>query len=163
MGNHLCGFLSRAGVESTAYVADNSSRLQWERCFAKLREIRSYDVDWNDEGGMPPTLQVVSQAISIAKNLRINREPAPSRCHATDEGNIIMSWEDTNEYFELEIDENLCCTSRWLIVLGHVVLPSINSTVYSCDKDAILPSMKLLSDFVNEHQEFLLLALEGSS
>jgi hypothetical protein len=48
------------------------------------------------------------------------------------------------------------------IVLGHVVLPKINSTIYSSDKDAILPSMKLLSDFVNEHQEFLLLPLDGS-
>ena len=95
-------------------VADLYDRAQWERCFVKLREIRSYDVDWNDEGGVPPTLQVVSQALSIAKILRTNREPAPSRCHATDEGNIIMSWEDTGEYFELEIDENLCCTGRWL-------------------------------------------------
>lgn len=48
------------------------------------------------------------------------------------------------------------------IVLGHVVLPKINSTLYSSDKDALLPSMKLLSDFVNEHQEFLLLPLDGS-
>jgi hypothetical protein len=114
MGRERYKDSSRGVVESTAYVSDNGSRLQWERCFAKLREIRSYDVDWNDEGGIPPTLQVVSQALSIAKTLRINREPAPSRCHATDEGNIIMSWDDANEYFELEIDENLCCTGRWL-------------------------------------------------
>lgn len=114
MGRELYKESSRSGIESTAYVADIGDRAQWERCFAKLREIRSYDVDWNDEGGLPPTLQVFSQALSIAKILRTNREPAPSRCHATDEGNIIMSWEDTGEYFELEIDENLCCTGRWL-------------------------------------------------
>ena len=114
MGRERYKESNRAGIESTAYVVDPGDRSQWERCFAKLREIKSYDVDWNDEGGLPPTLQVVSQAVRISKILRANREPAPTRCHATDEGNIILSWEDANEYFELEIDENLCCTGRWL-------------------------------------------------
>lgn len=41
------------------------------------------------------------------------------------------------------------------IVLGHVIMPGINSINYSQDKDAVLPKMKLLADYVNEHQEFL--------
>jgi hypothetical protein len=48
------------------------------------------------------------------------------------------------------------------IVLGHVVLPKISSTRYSSDKDEVLPSMKLLADFVNEQQEFLLLPSDES-
>lgn len=49
------------------------------------------------------------------------------------------------------------------IVLGHVVMPAINSIIYSNDKDLILPIMKLLSDYVNEHEEFLLLPTHSAS
>jgi hypothetical protein len=41
------------------------------------------------------------------------------------------------------------------IVLGHVIVPGINSIEYDQDKDAVLPKMKALADYVNEHQEFL--------
>lgn len=104
----------RYGFEFTAYVSDTSDRMHWERCFAKLREMKSYEVDWDDEGGQPPALEVVALAQSIAKSLRANHEPAPTRCHATDEGHIIMAWDDGSGYCELEIDESLICTARCL-------------------------------------------------
>ncbi len=43
------------------------------------------------------------------------------------------------------------------IILGHVVLPGINSENYVADKDGVMPLMKRLADYVNEHQTFLLL------
>ncbi len=43
------------------------------------------------------------------------------------------------------------------IVLGHVVVPEINSRQYEQTKDSVLTVMKVLSDYVNEHQEFLML------
>ena len=49
------------------------------------------------------------------------------------------------------------------IVLGHVVMPAINSIIYSKDKDSILPIMKLLSDYVNEHEEFLCVPTQPAS
>ncbi len=45
------------------------------------------------------------------------------------------------------------------IVLGHVLLSAINSIEYERDKDSVLPKMKALADYVNEHQEFLQLPL----
>jgi hypothetical protein len=42
------------------------------------------------------------------------------------------------------------------IVLGHVVIPEINSLNYSQNKDVILARMKSLSDFVNESNEIIL-------
>lgn len=42
------------------------------------------------------------------------------------------------------------------IVLGHVVMPGINSLNYLEDKNVILAKMKSLSDFVNENQEIIL-------
>lgn len=41
------------------------------------------------------------------------------------------------------------------IVLGHVVMPGINSIEYDQDKDAVLPIMKALADYVNENQQYL--------
>lgn len=41
------------------------------------------------------------------------------------------------------------------IVLGHVILLGITSIGYVKDKDVVLPKMKALADYVNEHQEFL--------
>ena len=41
------------------------------------------------------------------------------------------------------------------IVLGHVVVPQINSIVYEEAKDTLLPQMQQLSDYVNKHQAFL--------
>lgn len=43
------------------------------------------------------------------------------------------------------------------VVFGHVIMPAINSIVYSADKNSVLPKMKALADYVNEHQEFVLL------
>jgi hypothetical protein len=43
------------------------------------------------------------------------------------------------------------------IVLGHVVVPEINSREYEQTKDSVVPLMKALSDYVNEHKEFLML------
>jgi hypothetical protein len=45
------------------------------------------------------------------------------------------------------------------IVLGHVIMPGINSIEYVQDKDVVLPRMKTLADYVNEHREFLRLPL----
>ncbi len=43
------------------------------------------------------------------------------------------------------------------IVLGHVVMPGINSGNYSSSKDSVLAKMKQLSDYVNSQRSFLIL------
>ena len=43
------------------------------------------------------------------------------------------------------------------IVLGHVVMPRINSVDYSSSKDSVLAKMKQLSDYVNSQGSFLIL------
>ncbi len=97
---------------STAYFSDTFDREQWERCFAKLREIRSYDHDWNDEGAEPLSEDVLSMAFLVAKMLRANLQPAPTQCIATEEGHVIFIWHECVEYSEVEIDRYLRCTFR---------------------------------------------------
>ena len=53
MGRELYKESSRSGIESTSFVADVGDRAKWERCFAKLREIRSYAT-----GSVPDTMSV---------------------------------------------------------------------------------------------------------
>jgi hypothetical protein len=105
---------SRNTVTSTAYFSDTFDREQWERCFKKLREIRSYDYDWNDEGAVPLHTDVLSLAYSVARMLRANLQPAPAQCLATEEGHVIFIWDEGVGYSEVEVDRRLRCTFRKL-------------------------------------------------
>ena len=102
------------GFVIVGFVNQQPNGRGWEDCFAKLHEMRNYQIDWDDEGGLPPSPPTIAQAIRVAKALKSSRSPGPTRCHATDEGNIIISWEDSESYFELEIDAGLHCVGRWL-------------------------------------------------
>ena len=99
----------------TAYVSISPSKAQWDRCFESISAIRKYTFDWNDEGADPPKTEVISLALKLAKTLRSMSEPAPTRCFATDEGSIIIAWDDESAYFEVEIDEYLRCVARQLL------------------------------------------------
>ncbi len=114
MGRERYSANARNRISITAYVSDTTDRIQWKICFEQLRRLGSYEFDWNDEGAEPPRTDVLSLSNSIAKVMRANSEPAPTRCFATDEGHIIFAWEDGACYLELEIDIDLCCTARWL-------------------------------------------------
>ncbi len=98
----------------TVYGSDSRNSLQWNRIFQKLREIGEYKFDWNDNEAEPLKSEVLSLAIGTAKILRLNHEPAPKRCLATDEGHIIFAWESESGYLELEIDRACGRTLRWL-------------------------------------------------
>lgn len=98
----------------TAYFSDAFDREQWETCFAKLREIRSYENDWNDEGADPLNCDVLSLAVLVAKILRGNLQPAPTQCIATEEGHVIFIWDEGAGYSEVEVDRRLGCTFRKL-------------------------------------------------
>lgn len=98
----------------TAYFSDAFEREQWEICFAKLREIRAYDYDWNDEGADPLNSDVLSLAFLVAKKLRGYLQPAPTQCIATEEGHVIFMWNEGAGYSEVEVDRSLGCTFRKL-------------------------------------------------
>lgn len=114
MGRERYKASARYGFAITAYVSDSDDRMAWGRCFEKLRKIRQYEADWNDEGAEPLRSEVLSLSFGMAKALKAKHEPGPTRCFATDEGHVVFAWEDGASYFELEIDEDLCCTARWL-------------------------------------------------
>jgi hypothetical protein len=98
--------------QSIALYSNIQDRNQWENCFTKLRKIRSYQFDWNDEGAEPLNSEVVALATTVARLMKGNYEPAPSGCIATDEGHVIFVWEDETGYTEVEIDRHLSCTIR---------------------------------------------------
>lgn len=104
----------KSGFEITAFVNRQPDGSLWKDCFDRLVEMHRYEIDWDDDGGLPPSSQCIAHAMRIAKSLRHAKTPAPTRCHATDEGNIILSWKDSDEYFELEFDGQLQCVGRRL-------------------------------------------------
>ncbi|MDZ4847857.1 MAG: hypothetical protein SGI77_01060 [Pirellulaceae bacterium] len=87
---------------------------QWESCNKRMRNIRSYEFDWNDEGASPPGKDVLSLAESVIQKLQEKRQPPPTYCLATDEGHVIFMWEKQELYFEIEIDKVCRCNSRQL-------------------------------------------------
>jgi hypothetical protein len=99
-------------IQSITLYSNIQDRNQWENCFTKLRKIRSYQFDWNDEGAEPLNPEVVALATTVARSMKGNCEPAPSGCIATDEGHVIFIWEDETGYTEVEIDRHLSCTIR---------------------------------------------------
>ncbi len=111
MGREQYRSKSDFGSASTLYP-DSLDRSEWDDCFKKLRKIRSYQFDWNDEGAEPLKPDVVSLAFTVVKLIKGNSEPAPSGCIATDEEHVIFIWEDTTGYTEVEIDRYLSCTIR---------------------------------------------------
>ncbi len=102
----------RNPATTATYFSTGFDRAQWERCFHKLREIRFYEYDWNDEGAAPLRADVLSQAYLVAKMLRANLQPAPTQCLATEEGHVIFIWDEGVEYSEIEVDRQLCCMLR---------------------------------------------------
>jgi hypothetical protein len=115
---------------SAAYFSNAFESVHWERCFTKLREIRAYDHDWNDEGAEPLSENVLSMAFVVAKMLRANRQPAPTQCMATEEGHVIYIWDEGLEYSEVEVDRYLRCTFR-RIRFGAKRAESIEFNPYS--------------------------------
>ncbi len=99
---------------TTAYFSAALDIEPWEQCFEKLRQMRSYKHDWNDEGAGPLNPDVLSLAFSVAKTLKISRQPAPTQCIATEEGHVIFIWSEAAGYSEVEVDGRLCCTFRKL-------------------------------------------------
>jgi hypothetical protein len=95
-----------------ALYSHGIDRSQWERCFQKLAEIQNYEQDWNDDGAMPITAEVIALAKQLAKSLRSNLDPAPTHTLATDDGSIIFVWDEAKEYIEIEVERNHLCTMR---------------------------------------------------
>jgi hypothetical protein len=114
MGRERYKTNSVIAVTRTAYFSDTFDREQWELCFDKLRQIRLYEHDWNDEGADPLNPDVLSLAVMVAKMLRGNLQPAPTQCIATEEGHIIFIWDEGAGYSEIEVDRRLGCTFRKL-------------------------------------------------
>jgi len=112
MGREQYKATPKNAATSTAYSSNAFDRVRWEGCFTKLREIRSYEQDWNDEGAEPLSDDVLSMTFQIAKMLRANVQPAPTQCIATEEGHVIFIWDEGVEYSEVEIDRHLRCTFR---------------------------------------------------
>jgi hypothetical protein len=91
---------------------DTANGERWRRCYERLQEIRAYEFDWNDEGANPPGHKVTGLAEAVLLNLQINNHRPPNSCFATDEGHVILSWENEGHYFEVEVDAKLQCTGR---------------------------------------------------
>ena len=87
---------------------------RWSDLYQRIQRIREYEYDWNDEGAEPPGKEITNLAEAVLLNLQSSRQPPPDSCFATDEGHVIMSWEDERHYFEIEIDAKPCCTARKL-------------------------------------------------
>lgn len=103
------------GCDEYAQVADHGGTYyskyrqpnpRWETLFAKIKAFRDYEDDWDDEGGIPPSQACIAHVEMVAKDLRADHCELP-RCHATNEGHIVLCIDSGLEYTELEFNQNL--------------------------------------------------------
>jgi len=91
-----------------------SADRRWTDCYERIEKIRDYEYDWNDDGAAPLSKEVTELAEAVLMSLQSHNQRPPDSCFATDEGHVIISWEDEQHYFEIEVDAKLRCTGRQL-------------------------------------------------
>ena len=95
------GSLKRKGLFTSV---DDIIERQWRERFDDLALIRSFMDDWDGEGALAPTPELVDSVSELLKLLRNKRDfSPPSRIVAAPLGSIIVEWQTTQIYFEAEI------------------------------------------------------------
>ncbi len=75
----------------------------WRRADDALRAIRLLGDDWDGNGARAPLAGVVDAAIRIGRRLASQRWPEPASLSASPSGSIVMSWQEHNQYLEIEV------------------------------------------------------------
>lgn len=95
------GALSRKGLFT---CGENIIEKEWRNKFIELNQIRSLTDDWDGEGALSPTPELVDSVTELLKTLQSGKNvPPPSRIVVTPEGSTIVEWQTNEMYFEAEI------------------------------------------------------------
>ena len=87
---------------TSAFVANSSAR-EWEQISDALRKLATLQDDWDGQGAVAPTHDIIQSAVEFAHIFRRMGQPAPTTAVATLAGTILFGWHSLTNYFEAEI------------------------------------------------------------
>lgn len=85
-------------VENLSFIA-----IQWKQIIDELKRIRKLQDDWDSEGAIAPSPEIVDSAIALAVRWSMREKEPPIRVHASVNGTVYFEWDNAERYQELEI------------------------------------------------------------
>lgn len=93
------GSLPSAGLFT---YQDEKVRDQWESCLGELSHMLALRDNWDGEGALAPTRDTVLSLSDLLQQLRSHLWPAPARVVTGPNGEVVVEWQETGGYLELE-------------------------------------------------------------
>ncbi|RLA52193.1 MAG: hypothetical protein DRR42_08205 [Gammaproteobacteria bacterium] len=80
--------------------------LMWAKVLNQVVSFRHLRFNWDGEGSNAPSEELINSLLSYLQSLKKNQDlPPPARALATDEGGIVVEWQDSEGVVELETEE----------------------------------------------------------
>lgn len=93
--------------DSYAFAPTNQIRASnadsWDSIISKISKLKWLGCDWDGEGAIAPSEELVESAILLAKYLRSKRMLPPSRIMPGIDGAVAMEWQRVGEIEHLDI------------------------------------------------------------
>jgi len=85
-------------VPATAPMSDS-----WQKHFDTLDQMAGLKDDWDGDGAIAPSPDLVTSTRELLRDLQNRQVPAPSRVGAGPNGTILAEWQNGLNYFEIEV------------------------------------------------------------
>ena len=93
-----------SGLNEDALLADRLRRSDpWDHRIQDLQALSDLGDDWDGQGALAPSAELVDSAIKLAWLLRQKGDSAPGRVAPGVNGTIILEWQENGEFREIEV------------------------------------------------------------
>lgn len=101
------------------------SSTRWNDVLTEVRNMRYLQDDWDGDGSLAPSVEVVDSAIAYGSNLRQTYVDPPDRVIAGVNGTVIFEWSVVDRIRQCEI----CSPDRVRVSLGN---EELTTTTQDC-------------------------------
>jgi hypothetical protein len=88
-------------------TSTNEATDPWQRVLERVQSFAGLTDDWDGEGSIAPSRELVKTAVDLANRLRHQQMPPPSRVAAGPDGTVLLEWQQQGQggviYFEIEV------------------------------------------------------------
>jgi hypothetical protein len=86
----------------------------WKDVIARLQRIRHLKDNWDGEGSVAPSTDLVDGAIAFARDRQVNKRLPPDRVIASVNGTVYFEWYSFLGYCEIEVTSPMEAEYRWI-------------------------------------------------
>jgi len=92
----------------------SSNDAEWVAQIDQLTAFRSLQDDWDGDGAVAPSGELVDGAVALARSLREQEVEPPDRIVAGVNGTIFFEWHLPDGYREIEVNSPSDAEERWV-------------------------------------------------